>query len=198
MTTPTPDDDDRWLQALAGRGGAPGDAAANEGAALRAALQARRDQGQAQAAQPQQADLEQLLFRLRRERLLGGRPTMEVRERLAWGALAASVTLASALALRLGSGNERQRLAGTMPAQPAISVSEPASMPASDWVRQGGAIASLAPRVEQRPDGSQVLHFPATPAVLAYLQEQRLEAMLRNGEFQVNVPAGTPLPALAR
>lgn len=195
MTTPTPDEDERWLQALTGRGGVPGDTAAAEGAALRAALQARRAQVDAQAAQPQPSDLEQLLFRLRRERLLGQRPAMAGRERLAWGALAASVMLATVLAVKLGMDEDRQGLARTDPAQPAIAVNEPAPAGVPDWVRQGGAIAVLAPRVEQRPDGSQVLHFPATPEVLAYLQQQRLEAVLRNGEFLVTQPAPVTAPA---
>ena len=100
MGDPINKDDERWLDALAGKPDLDAsDPIVAEALALRKALQVRAQRLDAVVPPADDALLEQLRFRLRREGLSGKKPVF--RRPAAW-ALAASVVLGVGLGVRMG------------------------------------------------------------------------------------------------
>lgn len=130
MSNPIDRDDERWLDALAGKpAGERDDPSSLEALAVRRALQARAQRLAADVPEADDALLEQLRFRLRRERLSGTKTVL--RRPVTW-ALAASVLLGIGLAVRIGGIDDRQPdpTIVDLPVPPLSTVeSEPAGQP---------------------------------------------------------------------
>jgi hypothetical protein len=106
MSAPIDKDDERWLDALAGKPDLDArDPVGVEALALRKALHARAQRLDAVVPPADDALLEQLRFRLRRERLTGKRTVF--RSPTAW-ALAASVVIGIGLGVRIVVIEDRQ------------------------------------------------------------------------------------------
>jgi hypothetical protein len=174
--------DSHWLAALAGQPDPLADAAANRQAlALRQALQARSVRLAQDTPRADAALFEQLQFRLRREGLLGslaGRSQWPV-----WG-LAASLlvglvwlTQVDGLFKRDDDGNATLRGGGQAT---VLLVADPEARLAE--LLAGLRAAGAQPQVDRQGAGRIRLQVIASPAVLDYLDTQRIAPALVDGQ----------------
>jgi hypothetical protein len=174
--------DSHWLAALAGQPDPLANAAANRQAlALRQALQARSARLAQDTPRADAALFEQLQFRLRREGLLGssaGRPQWPV-----WG-LAASLlvglvwlTQVDGLFKRDDDGNATLRGGGQAT---LLLVADPEARLAE--LLAGLRAAGAQPQVDRQAAGRIRLQVMASPAVLDYLDTQRIAPALVEGQ----------------
>lgn len=174
--------DSHWLAALAGQPDPLADAAANRQAlALRQALQARSARLAQDTPRADAALFEQLQFRLRREGLLGslaGRSQWPV-----WG-LAASLlvglvwlTQVDGLFKRDDDGNATLRGGGQAT---VLLVADPEARLAE--LLAGLRAAGAQPQVDRQGAGRIRLQVIASPAVLDYLDTQRIAPALVDGQ----------------
>lgn len=151
MSDPINKDDERWLDALAGKPDIDaGDPVVVEALALRKALHARAQKLEAVVPPADDALLEQLRFRLRREGLSGKKAVF--RRPAAW-ALAASVVLGVGLAVRIG----------LMEHQPGPSMVESPRIPSAltqtePAVPQALAVATLVAAADPEAKAKQLIH----------------------------------------
>jgi len=151
------DEEQRWIEALAGRGGAGGDAARREAEALRAVLVDDRREPVLDGA-GLESGLQRLMFRLRRENLLGkGRPLASWLPLAMAASLVAAVGVASWVALDRPAeveefefrGGNVQQIAAAEPARTADAIA--ADLRALDItvVRRDGKTASFVEALVQ-------------------------------------------------
>ncbi len=201
MTQAQDNDDAAWLATLAGQSSSglpPAERAQAE--ALRAALQAQSQRMDAHVPPADEAQYQQLLFRLRREGLTGktgamtpviawGRSKGQMAARamashstLTWG-LAAFAVLMVAVALQLnrapqGSDGPDMRL--ILRGQSTVLIVPDPQARAAELV--AGLKASGAdPAVVVGQDGQIQLKFQASDAVLEFLNTQRIEPQAVEG-----------------
>jgi hypothetical protein len=174
--------DSHWLAALAGQPDPLADASANRQAlALRQALQARSARLAQDTPRADAALFQQLQFRLRREGLLGslaGRSQWPV-----WG-LAASLlvglvwlTQVDGLFKRDDDGNATLRGGGQAT---VLLVADPEARLAE--LLAGLRAAGAQPQVDRQAAGRIRLQVIASPAVLDYLDTQRIAPALVDGQ----------------
>jgi hypothetical protein len=175
-----------WQAALAGRLDPHADPVVNAQAlALRAALQGREALLEARVPAADEALLQQLQFRLRREGLTGRNPAAAFATRWpVWG-LAATVVLG--VAVYMGAATQHTPpeaaidvLRGGAASALELRVADPQARLAS--LQAALQAAGAAPRVSPLPDGRIRLEVAATPAVLDELERQRLEPLVVAGQ----------------
>ena len=174
--------DSHWLAALAGQPDPLANAAANRQAlALRQALQARSARLAQDTPRADAALFEQLQFRLRREALLGS--SAGSRQWPVWG-LAASLlvglvwlTQVDGLFKRDDDGNATLRGGGQAT---VLLVADPEARLAE--LLAGLRAAGAQPQVDRQAAGRIRLQVMASPAVLDYLDTQRIAPALVEGQ----------------
>ena len=190
--------DQQWLDALAGRPDPAADAKLNrEALALRAALIARRQKLEDEVPQADDALLEKIRFRLRREGLdrvepdskhLLGEETAPVTKTgqkpwnfRAWG-MAASVLIGIALVVQLGinpTRNSEDDVVRGDATSTNLIVDDPQARLAE--LVSGLKAAGLEPNVKQLGDGRVLLKTVANDASREYLLSQRIEGKEKDG-----------------
>lgn len=180
MTNDSDKEDAQWLSALAGKVEPDAQPKVNQQAeALRRALKARSDLLASRVPEADEAQYQQILFRLRREGLTSSKRGWHNPVR--WG-LAATIVMGVGLVTQLtdwntaGFGNDVLR--GGEHATVLI-VTDP-EVKLVD-LRAGLQIAGEVPKIERLANGQIVLTVKATEKVLAYLQSQRIEADIWRG-----------------
>jgi len=184
--TPEEASDAPWQAALAGRPDPQADPVVNAQAlALRAALRRHEARLEARVPAADEALLQQLQFRLRREGLTGRNPAAAFVTRWpVWG-LAATVMLGVAVYMGVTTQHTPPEAATDVLRGGAVSalelrVADPQARLAS--LQAALQAAGAAPRVSPLPDGRIRLEVAATPAVLDELARQRLEPLVVGGQ----------------
>jgi len=184
--TPEEASDAPWHAALAGRPDPQADPVVNAQAlALRAALRRHEARLEARVPAADEALLQQLQFRLRREGLTGRNPAAAFVTRWpVWG-LAATVMLGVAVYMGVTTQHTPPEAATDVLRGGAVSalelrVADPQARLAS--LQAALQAAGAAPRVSPLPDGRIRLEVAATPAVLDELARQRLEPLVVGGQ----------------
>lgn len=207
MTQAQDKDDAAWLATLAGQESADVDPATRAQAqALRTALQAQRQRMDSRVPLADEAQYQQLLFRLRRERLAGhssplthvvewGRARGQMAARamashntLAWG-IAAFAVLVVGVALQLnrvtqGSDGPDMRL--ILRGQGTVLIVQDTQARAAELVA-GLKAAGVEPTLLADKLGSIQLKFLTTDAALDYLNTQRIEPQPVDGWVTVTL-----------
>ncbi|MBP8149683.1 MAG: hypothetical protein KAY21_08205 [Limnohabitans sp.] len=195
MTQAQDKDDAEWLAALAGQENTAADASTRAQAeALRTALLAQSQRMDSRVPLADDAQYQQLLFRLRREGLSGhsspfnqvvawGRAqgqmaarTMAGHNLWAWG-LAACAVLVVGLALqwsRVPQGSDAPDMRLILRGQGTVLIVSDPKARASELVA-GLKAAGVEPAVVTDQNGQIQLKFLASDAALAYLSTQRIE-----------------------
>jgi hypothetical protein len=202
----TPDkDDEQWLNALAGRMDSATDVKTNTQAhALRRALQARAEKLEAKVPYVDEDQYQQLLFRLRREKLLvshagwrdssGWRKAAKVlglqtdvipwRSPAVWG-LVTTLVLGVAVVIQSNSVLQVQNEADVLRGGTATTliVAEPETRLAE--ILAGLRTAGGEPDVKRLNGGGIVITVAGNPKVLDYLGTQRIEPVVLNGKIVI-------------
>lgn len=201
MTQAQDKDDAQWLAALAGQPDATNDTGANMQAdALRRALQAQSSRMNNFVPLADDAQYQQLLFRLRREGLNGrggawtnavqwGRITGQMAARviaehntIAW-IIAVTAVLVIAIAFQITQSQQGQgsnqvrdslRSQGTV-----LAVSNPTVRAAE--LAAGLKATGTEPTIVTGPEGRVQMRFKSSTASLDYLSTQRIEPMVFDG-----------------
>lgn len=202
----TPDkDDEQWLNAVAGRMDSVANVKINTQAqALRRALQARAEKLEAKVPYVDEDQYQQLLFRLRREKLLashtgwrdspGWRKAAKVlglqtdvipwRSPAVWG-LVTTLVLGVAVVIQsngiLHGQNEADVLRGGTAT--TLIVAEPETRLAE--ILAGLRTAGEEPDVKRLNGGAIVITVAGNPKVLDYLGTQRIEPVVSNGKITI-------------
>jgi len=175
--------DAQWLAALAGQADPAADKAGNlQAAALRRALQARRQQIEQDLPQADAALFQQLQFRLRREGLM--KPPLW-QQLPVWG-LAASLLLGASVLLQQGGwlgAEDADRLRGGSDQATMLLVNDPEARLVE--LLAGLRAAGASPQVERQAGGRIKLQMAGDPAVLDYLASQRIEPQLVQGQVSL-------------
>lgn len=184
--------DDQWLQALAGRPDAAADPVINaQASALREAM-ARSDRAHAGAVpEADDALLQQIRFRLRREGFGNAKPAWQ--RWPAWGVAAALLVSAALLALQQIEDQDvtpAEALRGT-PADGTAVWRVPDPQARLPELLQLVSPADAQPVVVLSADGSITVTLPATPAVMEGLAARRLEPLPRGGRVTVRLAPAT-------
>lgn len=195
MTQAQDKDDAAWLATLAGQENTAADASTRAQAeALRTALLAQSQRMDSRVPLADDAQYQQLLFRLRREGLTGhsspltqvvawGRAqgqmaarTMASHNRWAWG-LAACAVLVVGMALqwsRVPQGSDGPDMRQILRGQGTVLIVSDPNARATELVA-GLKAAGVEPAVVPGQNGQIQLKFLASDAALAYLSTQRIE-----------------------
>lgn len=174
MTTPQDREDEQWLDALAGRPDPSAEPGLNQQApAVRRALAAQKAEIARQTPKADEVLYQQLLFRMRREGLLGA-PAMW-RQPRAW-AVAASVVFALGIVIRIGmftspTDDDFQITRGGASAIVQV-VADPDARLAE--LLAGLRAAGVQPEVRRDEAGRIRIAAPRTEAVVDFLNEQRV------------------------
>lgn len=201
MTQAQDKDDAAWLATLAGQENTGADASTRAQAeALRTALQAQSQRTDSRVPLADDAQYQQLLFRLRREGLTGnsssltqimtwGRSqgqmaarTMARHNLWAWG-LAACAVLVVGVALqwsRAPQGSDGPDMRLILRGQGTVLIVSDPKVRANELVA-GLNAAGAAPAMVASEDGRIQLKFQANDAALEYLNTQRIEPQLVEG-----------------
>jgi len=215
MTQDQDPDDAQWLAALAGQK-APGTDPSTQwqAEALRRALQAQSQRMDRAVPLADDAQYQRLLFRLKREGLTGRRtPLAQVVEwgrargqmaarvitlnhPLAWGLAACAVVLAG-VALQMGrmqQGTDAVDMQQILRGQGTVLiVPDPAARAAQ--LQAGINAAGAAPALTTDAEGRIQLRFEASPAVLEYLGQQRIEPAIVDGFVTLTLVVPQPKPS---
>lgn len=190
--------DAQWLHALAGQPGPHADPALNRQAlALRLALQVRARALDQTVPPADDALLEQLQFRLRREGLTEARTRRPPWQAVpVWG-LAATVLLGLGALLHLNASlraelDAADTLRGGRGAT-ELRVADVERRLAE--LQRGLRTAGAEPRLTRHPDGRVTLELAASTAALDYLASQRIDPPARDGRITLVL---VPLPASGR
>lgn len=199
MTTEQNKDDAQWLDALAGQAAPGTDPVTHQQAdALRRALQAQSTRKDRFVPEADDAQYQQLLFRLRQEGLTGQRGAwaktldwgrhqgqmaarvMTANNALVWG-IAAMVLVAGVALVQLspkgsGEADMRQILRGQ---GTVLIVTDPAARAAE--LVAGLKAVGAEPAQVAAADGQVQLKFAASAAALDYLNTQRIEPQVVEG-----------------
>jgi hypothetical protein len=182
MTINTDKEDEQWLNAVAGQTDLTADPKINQQAqSLRRALKARSDTLTSQVPIADDAQYQQILFRLRREGLASS-PRNWPNPKL-WG-MVATVIMGIGVVIQIGgfdqSKNEHEILRGGEHATVLI-VPDPEARLIE--LHAGLHIAGVVPEIVRMNNGQIVLTVKATDKVLAYLLTQRLEPEISHGQL---------------
>lgn len=180
MTNDPDKEDAQWLSALAGQADPDANTNVNQQAeALRRALKARSDLLARQVPVADEAQYQQILFRLRREGLASSNHGW--RNPMLWG-LAATIVMGVGVVIQMGGlnpdGYENDVLRGAEHATVLI-VGDPEARLAE--LQVGFGVAGEVPKIDRLANGQIVLTVKATENVLAYLLTQRLEPEISGG-----------------
>lgn len=202
MTTEHDKEDAQWLQALAGESDPTADALINQqAAALRRALQARKAALDAKVPLADEAQYQQLLFRLRREGLTkppsvwqsaaqwGKAATLAMENPALWG-MVATVTLVVGVVIQMGVFHPAEDDANVMRGggQAAhLMVPDPEARLAELLV--GLKAAGAEPIVNREAGGRIAVIVKSSDSVLDYLSTQRIEPVIVNGEITLFIEA---------
>ena len=182
MTTDQDKENEQWLAALAGKVDPAADSMLNQQAeSLRRALKARSNLLTSQVPLADDAQYQQMLFRLRREGLASS--SRGWRNPMLWG-MAATIVMGVGVVIQMGNfdsdGYEKDILRGAEHATVLI-VTDPEARVAE--LQAGLQIAGEVPKVDRLANGQIVLTVKATAEVLAYLLTQRLEPDVLGGNL---------------
>lgn len=191
MTQDTNKEDEQWLNALAGRSAPDADAKLiQEAESLRRALKARSDLLASQVPEADEAQYQQLLFRLRREGLNSSRQGW--RNPMLWG-IAATIFLCVGIVIQMGgfdfNGEDKDVLMGggeatvMIVADPELRLIE---------LQAGLQLAGEIPVVERPTNGEIIVTVKATEKVLAYLLTQRIEPEILDGNLILKLSQSKP------
>ena len=178
MATNTDKEDEQWLSALAGQSDSAADPKINQQAeSLRRALKNRADLQTTQVPVADDAQYQQLLFRLRREGLASSNRAWHNPK--LWG-LAATIVIGVGVVVQMGGFNpdKKDTLRGADHATVLI-VADPELRLAE--LQVGLQVAGEVPKVARLKNGQIILTVKATERVLAYLRTQRLEPEISGG-----------------
>lgn len=198
-------DDDQWLDALAGRTDPTADPKLNiQAESLRRALKARAEKLESQVPYADEAQYQQLLFRLRREKLLttngGWRESaawLKVAKIMAvpsdvaigrnpavWG-MAAVLVLGVALVIQSAGNRHKQEEVDVLKGgqNTVLLVAEPEKRLSEILI--GIRAAGEEPVVTRTSDGSIVLKVNGSVKVLDYFSTQRIEPMVIEGKVTI-------------
>ena len=182
MTTDQDKENEQWLGALAGKADPAADPKLNQQAAsLRRALKGRGDVLASQVPVADDAQYQQMLFRLRREGLASS--SRGWRNPMLWG-MAATIVMGVGVVIQMGNfdsdGYEKDILRGAEHATVLI-VTNPETRLVE--LQAGLQIAGEVPKIDRLANGQIVLTVKATEKVLAYLLTQRLESEVSEGHL---------------
>lgn len=191
MTTDQDKENDQWLDALAGKADPAADPKLNQQAAsLRRALKGRGDVLASQVPVADDAQYQQMLFRLRREGLASS--SRGWRNPMLWG-MAATIVMGVGVVIQMGNfdsdGYEKDILRGAEHATVLI-VTNPETRLVE--LQAGLQIAGEVPKIDRLANGSIVLTVKATEKVLAYLLTQRLEPEILGGNSVLKLTPTKP------
>jgi len=191
MTNNPDKEDAQWLSALAGQ--ADPDAKTNvnrQAESLRRALKARSDLLTSQVPVADDAQYQQMLFRLRREGLASSRRGW--RNPMFWG-IAATIVMGVGVVIQMGGLHpddyEKDVLRGAehatvlIVADPEVRLME---------LQAGLQAAGEVPKIDRLANGQIVLTVKATEKVLAYLLTQRLEPEISDGYLVLKLAPSKP------
>lgn len=186
MTNDQDKDDAQWLSALAGQSdpdARPG--VSQQAESLRRALKARRDLLDDQMPMADEAQFQQMLFRLRREGLVSSNRGW--RNPMLWG-IAATVVMGIGVVIQMGglhpTDYENDVLRGAEHATVLIVANPEARLLE---LQTGLQTAGEIPKVDRLADGQIVLTVKATEKVLAYLLTQRIEPEISGGNIELKL-----------
>ena len=182
MTTDQDKENEQWLDALAGKVDPAADSKLNQQAeSLRRALKARSNVLASQVPVADDAQYQQMLFRLRREGLATS--SRDWRSPMLWG-IAATLVMGIGVVIQMGNfdpdGYEKDILRGAEHATVLIVADPEARL---SELQAGLQIAGETPKIDRLANGQIVLTVKATEKVLAYLLEQRLEPDVSGGHL---------------
>jgi hypothetical protein len=186
-----------WHAALAGRPDPQADPVVNaQASALRDALRRREVLLEMQAPKADEALLQQVQFRLRREGLTGRHPAAALATRWPMWGLAATVVLGVAVYLATMTQHtppeaETDVLRGGAGSALELRVADPQARLVS--LQAALQAAGATPRVTPLPDGRIRVEVAATPAVLDELSRQRLEPQVVDGQVTLLLVPTAPL-----
>lgn len=193
MTLPSEPEDAQWLDALAGNPANAADPNVNRQAmALRKALQARKDEIDKKVPEADSALFQQIRFRLRREGLGSKEP---IWKRPSSWAVAASLVLGMSLVVNmkafLPEPDESTIVRGAGQASVLI-VTDPEARLAE--LLQGLTAAKAEPKVERLSKSKIELKLKATQAALDYLDTQRINPKVVEGQvvLLITTPPAKP------
>lgn len=180
MTSDPDKEDAQWLSALAGQADPDAKKNVNQQAeALRRALKARSDLLASRVPAADEAQYQQMLFRLHREGLASS--NREWRNPMLWG-LAATIVMGVGVVIQMGGfnpdGYEKDILRGADHSKVLI-VADPEARLVE--LQTGLQIAGEVPKIDRLANGQIILTVKATEKVLAYLQTQRIEPEISGG-----------------
>ena len=191
MTTDQDKENEQWLAALAGKVDPAADSMLNQQAeSLRRALKARSNLLTSQVPLADDAQYQQMLFRLRREGLASsGRGW---RNPMLWG-MAATIVMGVGMVIQMGNfdsdGYEKDILRGSEHATVLI-VTDPEARLVE--LQAGLQIAGEVPKIDRLANGQIVLTVKATERVLAYLLTQRVEPEVSGGNSVLKLTPAKP------
>jgi hypothetical protein len=174
MTNNSDKEDAQWLSALAGQAAPDAKTNVNQQAeSLRRALKARSDLLASQVPVADEAQYQQMLFRLRREGFASSKRGW--RNPMFWG-IAATIVMGIGVVIQMGGLHsddyEKDVLRGAEHATVLI-VADPEARLAE--LQAGLKSVGEVPKVNRLTNGQIVLTVKATEKVLAYLLTQRIE-----------------------
>jgi hypothetical protein len=191
MTQDSNREDEQWLNALAGRSDPTADAKLIQQAeALRRALKARSELLASQVPEADEAQYQQLLFRLRKEGLNSSNHGWKNPK--IWG-VAASIFLCVGVGIQMGiftsDGLEENQLRGGEHATVMI-VTDPELRLIE--LQAGFELAGEAPTVVRHANEEILVTVKATEKVLAYLDTQRIEPEVLGGNLVLKLRPAKP------
>lgn len=190
----TPDkEDEQWLSALAGTPDPAADPAINQQAeALRRALQAQRSRLEKLVPEADDAQYQQLLFRLRREGLL---PANRGPRKFQLWAIAATVVLGIGVVVQMGGlpfgQDESTTLRGGGNGTVLVVENPEARL---TEILAGLKVAGAEPSIKREAGGRIVLTVAGSEKVLEYLAGQRVEPAITNGTIILTLTPAKPAP----
>lgn len=191
MTNDPDKEDAQWLSALAGKVDPVANSKLNQQAgSLRRAMQVRSDQLARQVPVADEAQYQQILFRLRQEGLASSNRGW--RNPMLWG-MAATIVMGVGVVIQMGSfdsdGYEKDILRGAEHAT-VLMVTNPEARLVE--LLAGLQMAGEVPKVDRLANGQIVLSVKATEKVLAYLLTQRLEPEISGGNLVLKLTSTKP------
>ena len=185
MTQQTNNEDDQWLDALAGKSDPSANPQVNRQAeALRRALEKRREMLDTQVPTADAGQYEQILFRLRKEGLTGARNKWS--SPAIWG-MVATIVLGVGVVIQMGGLFSGQDDADIMRGgrSTVLIVDSPEVRLAK--LLDGLKTAGESPSIQKQPSGSILLTIKATEKVLDYLSGQGIEPTPENGMVTIEL-----------
>lgn len=191
MTNNPDKEDEQWLSALAGQADPDAKTNVNQQAeSLRRALKVRSDLLASQVPVADEAQYQQMLFRLRREGLASSKRGWH--NPMFWG-IAATIVMGVGVVIQMGGlhpdGYEKDVLRNAEHVTVLI-VADPEARLVE--LQAGLQAAGEVPKIDRLANGQIVLTAKATEKVLAYLLTQRLEPEISEGSLLLRLTPEKP------